>query len=178
MDRFCFSVPITDRWFPPSCRYGAQCWRAGCVFWHGDCGDRQQAVACLAEFWSAAVVPQLKEGLVKAVGAVRVLQEEMCELKRILVERTERVRHESAEKHITSSSRTRTGDLERDSVEDAQMCDNASAFDTQQSLRLKLGLQGSRSTVPRQEMVKLGLHSLQHAVPHQSIQQWKITWRR
>ena len=74
-------------------------------------------------------VPQLDEGLVVASGAVRVLQEEMCELERTLVERTKRERqlnlgkilNELAENHITQKQLkiAHAGDLERDRLEAA-----------------------------------------------------------
>ena len=82
-------------------------------------------------------VPQLDEGLVEAIGAVRILQKEMCELKGSVVERTERERQsnlgklwdELAEEHITQEQlkKAHAGDLERDRFEAAQMRDNASS---------------------------------------------------
>ena len=45
----------TARWILPQCRYDAQCWRPGCVFWHEQCRDRQQVLVDLAEYWSAAL---------------------------------------------------------------------------------------------------------------------------
>ena len=49
--RFLLSV----RWPPVSCRYSAQCCRPRCIFWHGNCSERQQTVANLAEFWALCI---------------------------------------------------------------------------------------------------------------------------
>ena len=99
---------------------------------------QERTTECTVEQIVDGAVPQLDEGLVEATGAVRVLQEEMCELTGILVERTERERQsnlgkildEVAEMHITQRAaqerarrRLGTGPL----FEAAQMRDNASS---------------------------------------------------
>ena len=100
-------------------------------------GFRKRRTECTVEQIVGGAVPQLDEGLVEAIGAARVLQEEMCVLKEILVERTVRERQsnlgkifgELAEEHITQKQleNAHAADLERDRFEAAQMRDDASS---------------------------------------------------
>ena len=41
---------------PAPCRYGSNCWRAGCVFNDGDCPERTAQVSALAGFWRSQSV--------------------------------------------------------------------------------------------------------------------------
>ena len=44
-------------WRPPHCRFGAQCWRPGCLFLHEDSVERRHV--CYALFWAERNVEQI-----------------------------------------------------------------------------------------------------------------------